>query len=1082
MSVWIILVFLIVGAVTLFMVIENLRRKTYTTEGFGIFKDLSDDFTIAQRRTFHDQADKEILVNPGVNLQGVNDAFRQPDIYLPNSPDRDFSVYFREDSNRFNDDDFKLCKSAIHPKNLRRAPRATMGCGWWYVEDPNRTSTGALGLLRGPMKPTELTKLFPGGRWVWNLAEAAKLEDIKKCRRVKSCDVLNATGIHKECGFCYELGHGIPIETTGKPKYPNDENGSCPERVVINSEDCPRPQDLVNKAIAEVAETSDLEFDANGNVVSEGVPVQTVQIKAMCDPDRHGRLTGDCLISLAKSVGMSEQGSIIRLIRSRAAPNDLDQGAITFVRKYGNINVPEGVLGKGNVDKGAAADIYSRIVQGQMHTQNRVREAARYLCVGNENFDLCLNEDSETGPFAIDCMQREFRKAGCQMSGKAAPNDRNASKYSSGTWKSMKDSFAKLHADMKSGNQSVQDKAVQDCLGTSLLSQQPEMCDEPGIEYFVYTRADWNGQPENFVGRVISTEGFLRDKYGNSSWSPKTGLLQLMEKCKGRVYFRSRTVASVKSSEGVLLNGWSSKDAITVRVNNNVINRSLNRQVWSDNEFCEWYFTLMPRIRNVVEMIFNKKTENTMMNFECPYIKNNIKKFQLAQYSWKPVISLDFFTGKSTDTNGVASTTILGGSAHNFMSNIGSRQVLMMNGTYTTMQYTSVHSASVGSICFMFNLARLQGAPMLFAMNGSSDKTGQYMGIAAFLGNADYNVHTGISTGAGDAFTTDFKDRRINANTWIHYCMVMHGDRKGFDVYINGDKKSSSRGKVAMHDGFLTQCLIGDHGMKGGIAWFHLYDSYLTPEEVKRDMNFDNPNYIMEHPADPEESFEATTDYINYSGQTIDGKDFEVVKMKEKNSIEKNTILCANECGSNPKCVAYTYTPAVGHQCFLKETIALRKPIASPGIQAGIISNKNYILHPEGSPRHLLDVSGISKNAGAGIYAWSYWNGPNQKWKYDEKNRIISVNSNKCVDIHGGVRDKTGNLIQNDCNESDSQKWDFDSSTRLRPRHAPDKCLQMSANNYASRPNGARLYIDDCNSAGNNGRWNMRAGDIDPPR
>ena len=34
-----------------------------------------------------------------------------------------------------------------------------------------------------------LSETNPGGRWIWSLAEAGKLEDIKKCKRITACTV-----------------------------------------------------------------------------------------------------------------------------------------------------------------------------------------------------------------------------------------------------------------------------------------------------------------------------------------------------------------------------------------------------------------------------------------------------------------------------------------------------------------------------------------------------------------------------------------------------------------------------------------------------------------------------------------------------------------------------------------------------------------------------------------------------------------------------------------------------------------------------------------------------------------------------
>jgi hypothetical protein len=1072
MSPWVYLLILIIVVALIVFAMTRSKGKAAvsTTEPFGIFSDLENQFTKSQRSLFHEQLENAIPINTGVDISGVNGALSQPDFYLPVSPDRDYTVFFQEDNNQFQKSDLELCQSARHPRNLRRAPRATIGCGWWYVENPNETSTGALGQPNGPL----FDKPKPGGIWIWSLEEAAKLEDIKRCKSIKICDALSSEILHKQCGFCHELGHGIPITSTGKPKYPDADGGSCPEKPIVHANECPRPQDIVNKTKNDIEQSgSDFEYDIDGNVIMDGKQtLASAPVRGLCDPDSRGRLSLDCLLSLALSIGMTEGGAVVRLIRKQEAPNQLDLAAINYMRQFAGIVIPDAIFGKGAIDKEGAINVYSRIVEMQGSSMLKVREGAKYLAVGNENFDICYYEDTDNGPFEVDCMQREFRKAGCQLSGQAAPNQKTGLKYSGGTWKQMKDAFAQIYKNMSSKDHTIQSKAVLDCLGTKLYTDVPEICEEPGIEYFVFSRA--NGNPEFFMGRVISRNGLMPDKANGNS----TMLGLLMERCNGNIYVRCRTNVTVPKSEVVLISGWHETDAVRVILNGSTVT-PIRKQTWKSTEESDWPVTMVPRKRNLLEIIFNKETTNTSIPATSEYISNNASLFQMTRQSWRPVISIDFFANSSKDANDVVSTGILGGEHHNYMSNIGSRKCLTMRGSYTGFHFQGIHSSTVGSICCMLNIQDLgNNNPMLFTMNQINRAGGPSAGITVYIGNSNKAVSVDIRDGTGTSVNVRFVDASIQAGQWIHFAMVFHGDRHGIDVYLNGVKRGSNRGQKKMGNVILGQNLIGDHGFKGSVAWFHIYDSYLTPQEVKRDMNYDNPDYVLEEPPAPSDLFLTNAKFRGYPGETIGGKTLNNITMDSKVNIDKNTLLCADECQANERCVAFTYSHSAGNQCSLKETIGPKRN--SSGIFTGIMSEKPHYLNPEGTPSYSVDIAGIRKDPNSLVWMWKDWNGPNQRWIYDDKNRIVSQHSGYCLNTLAGSKDSGAMMTHSPCTDGDHQKWDIDNAMRLHPRHDPEKCLTINSSDHMNKRNGGRIYIDTC-SSGANQKWDIRAGDVPPP-
>ena len=212
------MLFLVVGIVVLIV-----RRNTY--EGFGEFKNSQMAFGNYENTFFHDKINKGILTNPGLNLNGLNDAAAQPDLYLPKSPKDDITRFFMEDpENAFTEEDNKMCRGATHPQFLPiRKPGDRIGCGWYFKENPDAMSLGALGTRDGPV----ISKGLSGGMWIWNREEAIKLEDIKRCKTLTNCEMLALGEISRTCGFCTEKGHGVPINSNGTLKYPDDATGNC---------------------------------------------------------------------------------------------------------------------------------------------------------------------------------------------------------------------------------------------------------------------------------------------------------------------------------------------------------------------------------------------------------------------------------------------------------------------------------------------------------------------------------------------------------------------------------------------------------------------------------------------------------------------------------------------------------------------------------------------------------------------------------------------------------------------------------------------------------------------------------------
>jgi hypothetical protein len=402
-------------------------------------------FTPAEQTAFikmqqNQPVPNSLYIDPGLNISRVNQALNTADGTVV-----DYTNRFEVDPLlKLRSKDETTCRLARHPRQLTRAAAAKSGCGWWYV--PDGISIGTLGTITGP-SDRSIPQKYPTGQWFWNLDDAARMEDIKLCKRITLCEAVTP-----DCGWCESQGHAIPVNSNGSVKYPNDDSGSC-STTPFTGGSCPAP----------VAPPSEPILDNNGNVVGERTPPAPVFI---CAP-RNGKLTRECLLALAKARGFTSTGSLYQMIARGSSPTEGDRVAMDILAKANLVVVTPELWGGGNVSINSALTAYGIIGNATVTGKSKqIQQAARYLAVGGEEVNLCDIGEDTLGPFSSECLGRAFREAGCQASGAAYP--RNNSAVVGQPWGNVKQSYRSLAGSMYSTDAFVQADAVKNCLGTSL--------------------------------------------------------------------------------------------------------------------------------------------------------------------------------------------------------------------------------------------------------------------------------------------------------------------------------------------------------------------------------------------------------------------------------------------------------------------------------------------------------------------------------------------------------------------------------------------------------------------------------------
>jgi hypothetical protein len=542
--VWLSIILVMILGLTILMVFR--RPKLSKIESFDDFLSSITAFTNGQEKYYADQLTKEIPVNPGIDYGRISPSIHNASFNnVPASKRFTESLsnrLYTDSTSKFTEADAKFCRGASHPSKLpARPPNATVACGWWYIDDLSTPSVGILGTRHNAMFPTSVPV---GGKYIWDIPTASKLEDIKRCKQITNCSVIDVQDLQGKCGFCPDRGHAIPTNSNGTEKYPGTM--SCDADLILSSQNCPiippawnptnetvddslnaiaigggggggekvddsadgqatfapvdrcrslgRPSDDSKLRLYTEDECAQLDSEATHFRTGECIRVDggsfskdcnilntpTPPIISVCDPDDNGILSRECLLSLSKGMGYTSGGAIVAMLTDpRRKMTDLDAIAIQILTNIG-VSIPAALYGSGDIDLISAKELYYKIMLAcSQGTKELYRQAANWLVYGSKDFNPCDLEDDVRGPFFAQCIQQEFRKAGCQPGGAAYPKTLDQfGQFSNSKWANVKTQFADLYSSLSDEDGDVQDKAVQNCLGIDVPREPTTACPE----------------------------------------------------------------------------------------------------------------------------------------------------------------------------------------------------------------------------------------------------------------------------------------------------------------------------------------------------------------------------------------------------------------------------------------------------------------------------------------------------------------------------------------------------------------------------------------------------------------------------
>lgn len=374
------------------------------------------------------------------NVMGsVNTVSNQP-IYPKDNIDRLFQISSVSKSLQ---DQIAICKaSSLNGLLTSQDQSKPMRCGWAYTPPPNGSSIpaisqGAFGNSTGPLSSANPPGSYT--QWFWNLDDAKKQTLTDTCKALKNCADVGSAPFNGQCGYCSDLGQGIPVDENGNPLYTNSTLTNCsPGSIITSPQACPPKS------------TTGL----------------TGQTDNTCKPIG-GRLPFGCLESIIESNGCSQDGALFLSLSSGSTPNDYMASArqLKSLRLYNDRMKPPlnvDAFAQANAATMTALNDNIKTLYSAATTQppaSAIGASARDLCIkagSIDAFDFCSDITLTTpGPYDIGCTQKAFLKAGGTPMGLMYPAPQNMAYFynTKPTWKDVTDYINSLAFNARGSNQ-----------------------------------------------------------------------------------------------------------------------------------------------------------------------------------------------------------------------------------------------------------------------------------------------------------------------------------------------------------------------------------------------------------------------------------------------------------------------------------------------------------------------------------------------------------------------------------------------------------------------------------------------------
>ena len=315
-------------------------------------------------------------------------------------------------------------------------PARKIRCGWMYTPPiPGspiaQVSQGFLGTAEGPLPSLNNTTAYQ--TWFWDLQQAQKQVRTDTCKSLKNCGDVGSD-LYNGCGYCTDIGQGIPVDGNGNPLYNDSPLTRCSQQnIVLQGSSCPPPPPA---------------------------PPGPSPQPATCTPNAAGQLSASCLEQVLGQAGCADQGALSLALSSGATPTDYMATARTLPsmllynqKAPTTFNIAMYSQGQATVAQ-ALAEARQLATNATQPPTSALGAAARDLCLqkGAINaYDFCADLVDSSPINAVDpsCLQKVFLRGGGTPDGTMFPSATNSAALaffnSLGTWGAFKTYVANLY-------------------------------------------------------------------------------------------------------------------------------------------------------------------------------------------------------------------------------------------------------------------------------------------------------------------------------------------------------------------------------------------------------------------------------------------------------------------------------------------------------------------------------------------------------------------------------------------------------------------------------------------------------------
>ena len=749
------------------------------------------------------------------------------------------------------------CRALPYPGDAMRPgpdPTSRTGCGWWYTDSTSGApSVGAYGTRRGPMNPN-LDKQIGAGRWIWDPAEAYRLEGAKASSSVRSCQDL-AFVKYPNIGWCPSTNSAVLTDGHGHPAFPRMAGGDCPGgNIIMNAGSCPPPS-------------------APSSAPS---PSSSQSISGLCTPDQNGALSPACLQTLTGMGGCSSSGTLANAFGhgQYAGTSDTFNAANRILQERG-FTIHPGIVNDGrmSIDNmwSSLNGLKALTVAGA--SDPRSQGAALNLCYGTP-FDPCALSASDKGPYDSVCITQTALGMGYKSSGKLLPGSKGMSYWNQfATWGDVVGNLIKWKQTADSGTDlKTQTEAIQNVYGVAVVPPR-HGCNVVGMFMYRYFCPRWDpalfpalpsGAQTHFLGRYILKNGFGQNGSlavtGSGSGSqgecqrmvgvfvPSVGgSYQFM--ISGQNFCRFQ----IDGTTIVTLSGSGSTAPVVSQTVPIIAGQSytLVADVWNASPGDTWLFKVAVSVNGNAWAPISSTEIYMPVDRRDPMIDLTFSKQQQG------------LTGPTQikDTAGVINNWLLSPAAT--IGTLNGRQCLVVSGSGANVNnrlsyIQGVRVRAIKSLTMMIQITTSKLSPTIVSFynlpstniatpaltQGARPYTYAQRtdDVSLFVNEYKTVFPYGVPS---DGYQQALAKSQMNMpmGQWFHLGYVWDDDGSGIaTMYING--KAGNRVMLPAIDTskIMENICIGcdshseGQAWSGGIAWFRAFDYVLTPDLLDRDM------------------------------------------------------------------------------------------------------------------------------------------------------------------------------------------------------------------------------------------------------